>query len=158
MTKKTPQRDPKTGRYLPKGKKSLSGTPSPQDPIADAQRYLDNAREILSTKAGKKEGYYSDRKYVRMAGNTAWNGVLVALDAVLDVPENLKKNQRPDVNTYRLPLGQKNRKMLKVFDSAYDTLHKAMGYDGNLKVKIVAEGMGDAKKLLQWCKDNYRPK
>jgi hypothetical protein len=65
-------------------------------PIKEAERYLNNARQILSDKADKEGNYYNDSKYVRMAGNTAWNGVLIALDAVLPVRENLKKNQRPD--------------------------------------------------------------
>ena len=42
-----------------------------KNPIKEAQRYLDNAREILSTKAEKDGGYYNDPKYVRMAGDTA---------------------------------------------------------------------------------------
>lgn len=46
----------------------------------EALRYVENAREILSEKACKKEGWYTDSKYVRMAGNTLWNGVLLALD------------------------------------------------------------------------------
>lgn len=52
--------------------------------VQEAKRYLDNAREILREKARKENGYYQDRKYVRMAGNTAYNGVLVALDSVLE--------------------------------------------------------------------------
>jgi hypothetical protein len=50
-------------------------------PIREAERYLQNARQILSEKAEKDGNYYNDGKYVRMAGNTAWNGVLIALDA-----------------------------------------------------------------------------
>jgi len=40
--------------------------------ITEAHRYLDNAKEILSTKAQKEDGFYQDRKYVKMAGNTAY--------------------------------------------------------------------------------------
>ncbi|GHT53224.1 hypothetical protein FACS189451_04920 [Bacteroidia bacterium] len=46
------------------------------DPIKEAERYLDNARTILSEKAGKNGNYYSDSKYVKLAGHAAWCGVL----------------------------------------------------------------------------------
>ncbi len=46
----------------------------------EAMRYVENAKEILSTKAKKEGNSYSDKKHVRMAGNTLWNGVLEALD------------------------------------------------------------------------------
>ena len=69
-----------------------------KNPIQEAERYLKKARAILSEKAGKDGGYYTDRKYVRMAGHTAWMGVLIALDAALQVKAGLKKGQRPDIN------------------------------------------------------------
>jgi len=59
-------------------------------PIREAERYLQNARQILSEKAEKDGDYYNDPKYVKMAGDTAWKGVLVALDAVLHVRESMK--------------------------------------------------------------------
>jgi len=48
-------------------------------PIREAERYLQNARQMLSEKAGKEGEYYSDRKYVKLAGHAAWCGILVAL-------------------------------------------------------------------------------
>jgi len=39
-------------------------------PIREAERYLQNARQILSEKAEKAVDYYNDAKYVRKAGNT----------------------------------------------------------------------------------------
>ena len=48
--------------------------------ITEAYRYLDNAKEILREKAQKEDRYYKDAKYVKMAGNTAYNGVFVALN------------------------------------------------------------------------------
>lgn len=48
--------------------------------IKEANQYLSNAKEILSEKAGRVNGAYTDKKYVRMAGHTAYMGVLHALD------------------------------------------------------------------------------
>ena len=119
--------------------------------IAEARRYLDNAKEILSEKAGKSGKFYSDKKYVRMAGNTAWNGILEALDGAFDVRESMKKTQRPDVKDYQLLIGKRNQSKLKLFNVAYDTLHKALGYDGNLSVTIVQEGITEAEQIIDWC-------
>ena len=73
-----------------------------ENPIVEAERYLQNARTLLSEKAGKEGNYYSDRKYVRMAGHTAWCGILIALEAVLGVagkttqfPQFLQETNRP---------------------------------------------------------------
>ena len=48
--------------------------------ITEAYRYLDNAKEILKEKAQKEDRYYKDVKYVKMTGNTAYNGIFVALN------------------------------------------------------------------------------
>ena len=52
-----------------------------REPIKEARRYVDNAREILDER-GKldEEGLqYEDEKYVRAAGNYLWLGILMAL-------------------------------------------------------------------------------
>ena len=40
-----------------------------KNPIKEAERYLQNAKQILSEKAEKDGNYYNDSKYVKMAGN-----------------------------------------------------------------------------------------
>jgi hypothetical protein len=124
-------------------------------PIREAERYLENAREILSTKAEKQGQYYLDKKYVKMAGNTAWNGVLVALDAVLHVSENRKKDQRLSFNDFENALAKRDRKMPSHLHSAYEVLHKFMGYDGTRDYKIVKVGMERAKMLIVWSDKHY---
>ena len=127
-----------------------------KNPIKEAERYLDNAKQILSEKAGKEGYFYSDPKYVKMAGNTAWNGVLVAIDATLGVRKNFKKGTRPDIIDYQKALYAKDKKIYPYFTSAYDTLHKSMGYDGILKYKIVQSGMEDANAILSWASKHYK--
>jgi len=114
--------------------------------IKEAHRYIDNAKEILTTKAQKKDGFYQDRKYVRMAGNTAYSGVLEALDGLFGI----KKKGRKNVEWYQEELGKIDRKLLNTFNSAYDTLHLAMGYDGNLNVKVCSAGLKDAETIINW--------
>ena len=127
-------------------------------PIREAERYLDNAKQILSEKAGKDGNYYQDSKYVRMAGNTAWNGVLIALDGVLDVRKNLKSRQRPDIKDYQEAMAKKDSKMTRPLHDAYTTLHLFLGYDGITRYKIVHDGMEQAKMMLAWAEKNYSDK
>ena len=124
-----------------------------KNPIKEAQRYLDNAREILSTKAEKDGGYYSDPKYVRMAGDTAWKGVLIALDGVLDVK---KAGTRKDFNDYKNAVYKKDKKMTRPLQSAYNTLHLYLGYDGELGYKIVQDAMEYGKNMISWAAKYYK--
>ena len=48
----------------------------------EANRYMDNANECLK-KAKKEDNYYHDQKNVRMACETTYSGLLVALDCFL---------------------------------------------------------------------------
>jgi hypothetical protein len=125
-------------------------------PIREAERYLHNARQILSDKAEKDGDYYNDSKYVKMAGNTAWNGVLVALDAVLPVQANLKKGQRPDFKDYQEAIAQKDRKMTRPLLWAYESLHKVLGYDGNQRYKIVQDSLEQANIIIAWAEKQYQ--
>ena len=125
-------------------------------PIREAERYLQNARQILSEKAEKDGDYYNDGKYVKMAGNTAWNGVLVALDAVLNVRSEMKRGQRPDFKDYQAAIAKKDNKMTRPLLGAYESLHKAMGYDGNPRYKIVQDSLEQAKIILDWAEKHYQ--
>ena len=125
-------------------------------PIREAERYLENARQILSEKAGKDGNYYNDSKYVKMAGNTAWNGVLVALDAVLNVRSTMKKGQRPEFKDYEEAIAKKDSKMTRPLLGAYESLHKTMGYDGNPVYKMVQSSLEQAKIIISWANKHYQ--
>ena len=128
-----------------------------ENPIVEAERYLQNARTLLSEKAGKEGNYYTDRKYVRMAGHTAWCGILIALEAVLDVKEDLKRGQQIEFNDYKNAIRKMDRKMPRLLVNSYDTLHKAIGYDGNLNYTIVQSGLKEAQKIIDWAGKHYHP-
>jgi len=53
---------------------------------SEAMRYMDNAKEYLKN-AQKEDGFYLDKKYVKTACGTAYNGVLVALDGFLTLKD-----------------------------------------------------------------------
>lgn len=114
--------------------------------VQEAKRYLDNAKEILREKAKKEDGFYQDKKYVKLAGHAAYTGVLVALDGLL---ENKTKG-RKDVDWYKERLAKMDKKVLNAFNGAYDTLHLAMGYDGNLLAEVSRAGLDTAESIINW--------
>ena len=114
--------------------------------IVEAHRYIDNAKEILKEKAKKQDGYYQDQKYVKMAGHTAYTGVLMALDGYF----RGERKSRKSVDWYQEALAKEDKKILTTFNSAYHTLHLLMGYDGEQNVKIVKVSLEEAEKIIQW--------
>jgi len=118
----------------------------------EAYRYIDNAKELLKEKAGRENGFYRDEKYVRMAGDTAWKGVLIAVEHWLKKKGIERvKGMRPDVEWYSLGISKFNRKLNTHFVTAYNILHKSMGYDGILSSAVVNEGMKEAYNIIARC-------
>jgi len=124
-------------------------------PIREAERYLANAKQILTEKAEKDGDYYNDSKYVKMAGDTAWKGVLVALDAATDLRKNKKKGQRLDIKDYMSAVAKKDTKMTKPLQSAYNTLHLYLGYDGDTSYKLAQLGLEQGKNIISWASKHY---
>ena len=108
-----------------------------------ASRYLANGKEILK-KAEKKGKFYTDHKYVKMAGHTLYSAMLIALDDIMP------KNKRNTEVQYRSFLASKNKKILQHFNSAYYVLHQGMSYDGIVTYSIVQTGIEDAKTVIDW--------
>lgn len=106
------------------------------DPVDEARRYVTNAKDLLE-KNGQLDYetlIYGDRKYVRMAGNTLWNGVLLILDAVFHIKS--KDRPHPDIVDYK---------------DAYETIHIAMGYDGNPGKEVSAQGIRLTNEIIDRC-------
>ena len=114
--------------------------------ISEAHRYINNAKEILRDKAKKEDSRYNDRKYVRMAGHTAYLAILVALDGYFGV----KKKGRKKVEWYQEQLAKTDKKILNSFLNAYEILHLGMGYDGDLSAVIASEGLKEAEEIINW--------
>jgi hypothetical protein len=115
--------------------------------IADAYRYLDNAKTTLSEKAKKDGNFYKDPKYVKMAGHTAYVGVLTALDNVLPPP----KKGKTTIEYYRTELGKIDKKLLTKLNVIYEGLHLGMSYDGNRVVGNAQGSLDIAKEIIEWC-------
>ncbi|MGN7888951.1 DUF5618 family protein [Dyadobacter sp. 22481] len=117
-----------------------------EDSVREAKRYLDNAKEILREKARKEDGYYQDAKYVKMAGHTAYTGVLFALDRYF----GKKIKGRQDVDWYKQNLSDQDKKILNSFGTVYQVLHLTMAYDGFGSAELIKLGMQEAERIIDW--------
>ena len=120
-----------------------------KDPIEEARRHVANAEEII-----KKANYdpelnrYSDGKYVRMAGNTLWNGCLIALDALFGIS---KRKGRPDIRKYKEEAGKRDKRLLAAVVDGYNTMHLSMGYDGSKDKRVCDAGFANANDIINHC-------
>ncbi|MDR0613459.1 MAG: DUF5618 family protein [Dysgonamonadaceae bacterium] len=122
-----------------------------QQSYAEAIRYMENAKETLK-KAGKEDHYYKDRKYVKTACGTAYNGVLIALDAYLRLKGIKKTKGRKSIEYYCEQVGNLDKKMLRQVNSAYETLHLSGYYDGILNARIIKTGFDEAYGIIEKIK------
>ncbi len=120
-----------------------------KDPIEEARRYVANAEEVIKKAMYDPEmNRYSDGKYVKMAGNTLWNGCLIALDALFGIS---KRKGRPDIRKYKEEAAKRDKKLLAAIADGYNTLHLSMGYDGILNKKICDAGFEAANAIIDHC-------
>jgi uncharacterized protein (UPF0332 family) len=122
-----------------------------QQSYSEAMRYMDNAKETLK-KAGKDNLFYKDRKYVKTACGTAYNGLLIALDAYLFLKGIKKTKGRKSIEYYCEQVGKLDKKLLQHVNSAYELLHLNGYYDGTLNVYIVKEGFEQARHVISKIK------
>lgn len=122
-----------------------------KNPIAEARRYVDNARKTLSENGelDVELNRYDDDKYVRAAGNYLWLGVLMALDAVFKVRKD--RRTRVDINDYREVVGKRDRKLLALMNDGYLTMHLNMNYDGNPAKGVCDDGFRIANTIINRC-------
>jgi len=115
--------------------------------ITEARRHIDNAKDFLSNNAKKQDGIYHDKKYVKIAGHTAYTGVLLALNELLG--EKNKKTPK-SVEWYQLELSRVDKSLLAKFTTAYQVLHIDMGYQGSKSAELAKVGLQNAEKIISW--------
>ncbi|KJR41697.1 hypothetical protein MCHI_002396 [Candidatus Magnetoovum chiemensis] len=102
----------------------------------EALRYLENAKEILR-RIPIEDNDYTDIKPVREAFGTAYLAVLEAVNEAL-IKKGLHRKQLPKsiqgyMEAIKKYLSVNNGKLIKKFDSLYDSLHIAGYYRGLLR-------------------------
>jgi hypothetical protein len=128
---------------------------SKEEHIADARRHIENAQKILRENGKKEEGFYTDEKYVAMAGHTAYRGILVALNELMK-QNGIKKTTRKHVDDYRDFISKIDKKILNYFNTAYNILHLDMGYDGIGKYTVVQDGLSCAEEIINWVEKKLK--
>ncbi|TDE12042.1 hypothetical protein E0F88_23620 [Dyadobacter psychrotolerans] len=119
-------------------------------PAQEAARYLQNAREILSEKAGKKDGLYADVKYVKMAAGTAYSAALLILDEYLKQKEGIKFIKPKSIEDYISRIRKYDKKLLSLLVDIYDELHLAGYYHGTRSVNTIQTGLNNVTKMLAY--------
>lgn len=122
-----------------------------ENPIEEAQRYVDNAKDTLKDKGelDTVTRLYGDRKYVRSAGHYLWSAVLIVLDATFHVKTS--QRQHPDIKDYKDAVARRDRKLLTLVTKGYATMHISMGYDGQQQKDICDKGVRLANEIISHC-------
>lgn len=123
--------------------------------ISEARRHIDNAKDFLSNNARKQDGLYQDKKYVKIAGHTAYTGILLVLNELLG-----EKNRKTPKSAewYQYELSRVDKSLLSNFTTAYQLLHIDMGYQGTRSAKIAALGLDTAEKIIDWVETRLEKK
>ncbi|MCF0072593.1 DUF5618 family protein [Dyadobacter sp. CY261] len=115
--------------------------------ISEARRHIDNAKDFLSNNAKKQDGLYQDKKYVKIAGHTAYTGILLVLNELLG--EKNKKTPK-SAEWYQYELSRVDKGLLSNFTTAYQILHIDMGYQGSKSADLALLGLQKAEKIIDW--------
>jgi uncharacterized protein (UPF0332 family) len=122
-----------------------------QKAYAEAMRYMENAKETLK-RARKEDDFYYDAKYVRTACGTAYNGVLIALDAYLLLRGVAQKKGRKSIEYYKETISTLDKKLLSYVTAVSNTLHLSGYYDGTNDAKVVKIGFDHAYQIIDQIK------
>jgi len=122
-----------------------------KNPMEEARRYVENAKNILSENGDldTETRLYGDRKYVKMAGNTLWSGVLLILDAVFHVRKD--RRTRVHIEDYQEAVSKRDGKLAKLVYTGYDIMHLYMGYDGVQEKNTCDSGFRIANDIIDRC-------
>lgn len=119
-------------------------------PKREAERYLENARRILTEKAGKNDGLYADVKYVKMAAGTAYSAALLILDEYLLQKEGIHFTKPKGIEDYTNRLRKFDKKLLSLLVDVYDELHLAGYYHGTRSVNTIQTGLNNVRQMLSY--------
>lgn len=123
--------------------------------VTEARRHIGNAKDFLSNNAKKQDGLYQDKKYVKIAGHTAYTGILLVLNELLG--EKNRKTPK-SVEWYQYELSRVDKSLLSNFTTAYQILHLDMGYQGSKSAELASLGLQKAEKIIDWVETRLEKK
>ncbi|MBI3193693.1 MAG: DUF5618 family protein [Ignavibacteriae bacterium] len=119
--------------------------------LAEAKRYLANAKETIAKSPISKTGkLYTDVKYIREGAGIAYLAALKAIDGWLigkGIPyDNLPKSIEEYWQARRkIPY---NGTFTDYFTLVYQNLHIAAYYQGQVSIAVVKEGLRAVKEII----------
>ncbi|GHT50389.1 hypothetical protein AGMMS49982_05610 [Bacteroidia bacterium] len=125
-----------------------------QNAYAESMRYMSNAKETLQ-KSRKEDDHYVTKRHVRKACGTAYNGVLLALDAFLELKGVDTSQARKSIKFYVSNVAKLDGKLLKDLHIAYDILHLSGYYDGVQDAIVVRRGFEYAYSIIDRIKPDH---
>lgn len=123
--------------------------------VTEARRHIGNAKDFLSNNAKKQDGLYQEKKYVKIAGHTAYTGILLVLNELLG--EKNRKTPK-SVEWYQYELSRVDKSLLSNFTTAYQVLHIDMGYQGSKSAELASLGLQKAEKIIDWVETRLEKK
>ena len=128
-----------------------------KNPVEEARRYVDNAKQLLVEhgELDLETRLYGDKKYVRMAGDTLWKGVLLILDTVFHVRKD--RRTRVHIEDYLESINKRDGKMAKMVSAGYQIMHLIMGYDGVPDKNTCDSGFRLANDIIDRCEKMLAP-
>jgi len=123
-----------------------------KESIAEARRYLDNAKEILNEKTSILNDRYSDQKYVRQASGMAYLAATIPIRSFL-FEQGIIKDKRKlpktiDQYTMFIKKIPRNGKLMDYYNTVYENLHVAGYYEGYCDVKMIKSGFEKVQKII----------
>ncbi|CUT05154.1 DUF5618 family protein [Candidatus Chrysopegis kryptomonas] len=122
-----------------------------EEAIAEAKRFLKNAKEILSRADVKYGKIYEDTKIVREAAGIAYLAALKAIDGYL-----LGKGTEPEklpisINEYFKAVSKipRNGKLLANLRVVYENLHIFAYYRGGVSVDMIKAGIKSVEEIIK---------
>ncbi|GHT50385.1 hypothetical protein AGMMS49982_05600 [Bacteroidia bacterium] len=125
-----------------------------QNAYAESMRYMSNAKETLQ-KSRKEDDHYVTKRHVRKACDTAYNGVLRALETYVqlmgvDVP----KKKRKSIEFYE-SVAQLDKMLRMELDTTYFVFHPC-GFCGDIQsVVLMTEGFRCAYSIIERIKPDH---
>jgi hypothetical protein len=129
-------------------------------------RYLERAKKILAEKAKlDKDGQrYLKTKYVKIAGNCAYLGVIIALQDWIkyQLHEELPKKRFGSLDIpieyFKEKLAKHNQIMLAKLNDVYLGLRFYMGEDGYSRISLIKDSFKIAKEIIEWVFNTIKEK
>lgn len=122
------------------------------NPYEEAYRYINNAKQILKDNSGKKDGEYANIKCVQTAAETAYEGVLLAINEYLFRKEGSTFVKPKSIEEYRTRTAKQNNKLLSLLNEAYANLYISLYYHGIPSVRVMNNGLQTASDIIKFIK------